>query len=143
MNLTIQRLIDSHAPLKFFPGVKKSEIARYEQEEGITIPTEYREWLMFSDGGEIFVPGTRLYGIGIGAEKTLVTVNAQEERYLFALDSSLLIVGTLNFGDLLCLDLSSGEVVQWDHEDDEEYLRWDSFFNYLDEEIKSYLGEDS
>ena len=143
MNATIQRLIYSQAPSKLLHGVTESEIAGYEKEEGITIPTEYREWLMFSDGGEIFVPGTRLYGVGTSVKTTLATMNTQKERNLFTMDSSLLIVGTLNFGDLLCLDLRSGEVVQWDHEDDEEYLRWGNFFNYLDEEITSYLGEDS
>lgn len=141
MNSTIQRLINIKAPMKLKPGADQNSIMRYEDSVNISLPKEYQEWLLFSNGGEIFVPGTLLFGVGDSETHSLVEQNRDAARELFALNDSLLIVGRFNFGDLLCLDLRSGEAVQWDHELDEEFLRWPSFYQYLDEEITAFVGE--
>jgi len=139
MNQTIQKLIDTNAPMRFKPGADAGAVEKYEQAAGITIPASYREWLDFSDGGEIFVPGTEFYGVNADERFSLYSENDPKAREVFSLDASMLIVGQLNFGDLVCLDVNSGEIIQWDHELDEEYLRWTDIFSFIEDEITDYV----
>lgn len=42
--------------MSFFDGVTEEQITRFEEENNVKLPTQYREWLTFSDGGECFCP---------------------------------------------------------------------------------------
>ena len=141
MNRTIQRLIDTGAPMQFKDGAGELSIGQYEKTTNISLPQDYREWLLFSNGSEIFVPGTVFYGVDSTAKNSLIEKNSQKERGLFAIGDSLLVIGRFNFGDLLCMDLNNGEIIQWDHETNEEFLRWNNFFDFIEEEITSFADE--
>ncbi|GFH42496.1 hypothetical protein Hs30E_10470 [Lactococcus hodotermopsidis] len=141
MNPTIKHLIDTKAEMHFHAGASEDSIRHYENEANVKIPSAFREWLLFSDGGEIFVPGTVLYGVDGNAKPSLFSGNSGQERGTFALGDSLLVIGRFNFGDFLCVDTNSGEVVQWNHEADEEFLRWSNFFAFIEEEIASFTSE--
>ena len=142
MNQVLQKLLDSGFPMDFQPAAAPRDIEAFERRMGVRLPAAYREWLTFSDGGEILVPGTQFYGIHGDGGDTLHARNAAAHRGRFSLPESLYIVGRTNFGDILCMDLAGGELVQWDHETDEEFMRWDSLFAYMDEGLRSY-SEDS
>ena len=50
--------------MHFFNGVTEEQILFFENKNGITLPIQYREWLKYSDGGELFLPaGVQFYGI--------------------------------------------------------------------------------
>lgn len=48
----------------FLEETTEDKISVFEEEKGITLPSKYKEWLLFSDGGELFLPaGVQFYGI--------------------------------------------------------------------------------
>ena len=49
--------------MDFNPPVSEDEIKNFERENGISLPASYKELLTHFDGGEIFVPGTLIFGI--------------------------------------------------------------------------------
>ena len=42
--------------MNFFDGIVEEKIQAFEKEKGVTLPLKYKEWLLFSDGGELFLP---------------------------------------------------------------------------------------
>jgi hypothetical protein len=57
----------------------------------------------------------------------------------------MVVIAQTNFGDWYLLEQKSGEVIQWDHETDEEFLRWKSFSKFLKDQIDEaleYLDEE-
>lgn len=50
--------------MAFIEAAKEEAITFFEKGNAITLPEKYKEWLLFSDGGELFLPaGIQLYGI--------------------------------------------------------------------------------
>ena len=46
----------------FLEETTEDKISVFEEEKGITLPSKYKEWLLFSDGGELFLPaGVQFY----------------------------------------------------------------------------------
>lgn len=142
MHPTLIRLKSLNAPMKFKKGADSISIQNYESKANIKLPSEYIDFLKFSNGGEIFVPGTRFFNINENDEFSLSNQNTKENRSIFSLNESLIVIGSLNFGDLICINLQTSEVIQWDHETDQEFLRWRNFFDFLDDEIDSYYKGD-
>lgn len=117
-------------------AVTENEISSFEKENKIEIPKDYTELLKHFDGGELFVPGTILYGIAHSAgNHTLSEINLK--RQIYRLPDTMLIIGKLNYGDILCIDLNNQNVVQWDHELNVEFCRWNSLEEWLEETIKN------
>ena len=59
--------------MDFIPPATAAEIGAFEVENKIHLPIQYRDWLMYSDGGELFLPaGIQLHGV---AHKPLIDVN--------------------------------------------------------------------
>jgi len=124
--------------MSFLPGVGAGEIADWEAENSVALPADYKEWLMFSDGGEIYIPGMQLYGV---SHKPLLSYyNQPDERE--DLPEELFVLGEFGFGDVLCFVKGESAIVQWDHELWEEYMRWESFKDFLSE-AEELFGEGS
>ena len=50
--------------MNFCKETTENKILELEKEHNIKLPAKYKEWLLFSDGGEFFLPaGIQLYGI--------------------------------------------------------------------------------
>lgn len=50
--------------MNFLDETTEEKILTFEKENYVTLPSKYKEWLLFSDGGELFLPaGVQLYGI--------------------------------------------------------------------------------
>ena len=81
-----------------------------------------------------------IYGINQSSKrKTLREANSKVSRGNYTIPSNYLVVAKLNFGDLICVNLNNPfNVIQWDHETDEQYCFWDSLFEWLEESIKEY-----
>ena len=108
---------------------------------GIKLPTPLIELLSLFDGGELFVPGTVVYGlIRHGKMKSLTEANSSHYRSLFTLPDTCVIFAELNYGDFICIDSKDNSVIQWDHEKDEQYQMWSSLEEWLAETIDAYRG---
>lgn len=84
--------------------------------------SELYNLLLISNGLEINVPGTVIY------EADRMTIEKEK-----------ITIGYLNFGDQLMV-LKTGELLQMNHETDEEYLRWNSICEFLEEELQNIGG---
>ena len=58
---------------------------------------------------------------------------------MFKIPNNYLIFAKVNYGDLLCINLNEEhEVIQWDHELDEEFCKWESLEEWLEDSINNY-----
>ena len=106
---------------------------------GAFIPKDYIELLKEFNGGELFVPGTVLYGLTRYKEYPSL-FDTKNTSTIFSIPEKYLIIGNLNFGDLICINTEPPyDVIQWDHETDEEFYKWHSIATFLSEQIEDYL----
>lgn len=138
--------------LKKFPDIMELnhpitdvEIKRFQNTNGIELPNSYIELLKKFDGGEIFIPGTIIYGINTDVDNyNLKKINGKSVRRNFNIPITLLIIGKTNDGDWLCINLNpKNEIIQWDHEQDEEFCRWENLEEWLTETIDEYVKYES
>lgn len=63
----LQQIVDKfkeQGKMAFLEAATLERIDIFEKENDITLPMKYKEWLLFSDGGEFFLPaGIQLYGV--------------------------------------------------------------------------------
>lgn len=106
---------------------------------GFFIPREYIEVLKSFNGGELFAPGTVLYGLTRN-KCSMNVLNDIEVINQFSIPSNYLIIGHLNFGDIICINTEPPyDVIQWDHETDEEFYKWPDISAFLNEQVEDYL----
>ena len=99
------------------------------------VPAPLLELYHLFNGGEILVPGTRIFGL-TGGEDDIIAINNSDIRAMFAIPESYLIFAKLNFGDYICINRETPfDVIQWDHENNEEYDSWDLLGNWLAEHL--------
>ena len=115
--------------MAFLPGAGEEQIRAFEEKHALKLPDGYKEWLRFSDGGELFLPaGIQLYGV---AHKPVIDVNEDDRP-----DDSYVVIGALATGDpILCA--KTGEWISiYNHEagrieSDETYPDFYSFLSDL------------
>jgi hypothetical protein len=74
----------------------------------------------------------------------LKKINGKSIRENFNIPATLLIIGKTNDGDWLCINLNpKNEIIQWDHEQDEEFCRWENLEEWLTETIDEYVKYES
>lgn len=79
--------------MNFLPETSEEKITLFEKEKNIRLPEKYKEWLLFSDGGEFFLPaGIQLYGI---EHKPLINIDNNDRS-----SDEYIVIGTLSSGDL-------------------------------------------
>ncbi len=126
--------LSEQGKMSFFDGITEEEINRFETENNVKLPAQYREWLMFSDGGECFLPaGVQFYGI---EHKPIINANSTDRP-----DKKYVVIGALSTGDpVLCerngekisiYDLEGGRI-----EEDEVY---EDFYSFL-KDLYDLLG---
>lgn len=116
--------------MKFNVGASIEEIKKFENDTKIILPKDYKDWLVFSDGGELFIPGINLYGVsnrpfirrGDGIEAP--------ENYI--------VIGRTIYGNALCFKDGEEKIIEWEHESFEEFLVWDNFILFLAESEEMY-----
>lgn len=82
--------------MSFLSETTEEKINEFEKEKSVKLPAKYKEWLMFSDGGELFLPaGVQLYGI---EHKPLIDVNDNSRP-----SEDYIVIGTFATGDpIIC-----------------------------------------
>lgn len=116
----------------YFPdGATAEQIAAFENEHSIKLPLQFKEWLLFTDGGECFLPaGVQLYGV---AHKPFIDIDDNDrpsEKYI--------VIGALASGDPILCQKSGEEISIYNLdtgriEDDETYINFFSFLSDLNE----------
>ena len=113
--LSVLKQLEEKCPMEFHEPLGNGEMDR-------VLPEELKTVYDITNGMEINVPGT---------------VILPYERVGF--QKGVYLVGYMNFGDPLYM-LSNGTLIQVDHETGEEFLRWDSLYSYLEEELQNLRG---
>lgn len=95
----LKRIVDKlqeQGEMRFLLETTNEKISEFEKENNVKLPTKYKEWLMFSDGGELYLPaGIQLYGI---EHKPIIDVNDNSRPC-----EDYIVIGTFATGDpILC-----------------------------------------
>lgn len=125
LNNIVERL-KSQGQMTFLDSATDQQIIDFEKSHGLKLPLKYKEWLLFSDGGECFLPaGVQFYGI---AHKP--TIDADDDNRP---NDSYIVIGALSSGDPILYKKNKEEIAIFNREagiieDDEIY---DDFFAFL------------
>lgn len=125
----IERLGD-RGIMYFLDGATEEQIEEFETSKEVELPKQYKDWLLVSDGGELYLPaGVQLYGV---AHKPLINPTDDDRP-----DETYVVIGALSTGDpILCeraterisiYNLHAGRI-----EDDESYPDLLSFLDDLE-----------
>ena len=128
LNLIISQL-KVQGKMSFVNGATQVQIDAFEKEHDIKLPSKLKEWLSFSDGGDLFLPaGLQLYGV---AHIPQININDDDSP-----NDNYIVIGALASGDpVLCqkegqqisiYNQSAGKI-----ENDEIYPDFFSFLNAL------------
>lgn len=95
----LKKIVDKfneQGKMNFLEETTKEKISEFEKEHNVKLPTKFKEWLLFSDGGEFFLPaGIQLYGI---EHKPLIDVNDNSRP-----SDDYIVIGAFASGDpILC-----------------------------------------
>ena len=114
--------------MNFLDETTEEKILVFEKENDVTFPSRYKEWLLFSDGGELFLPaGIQLYGV---EHKPLIDVNDNSRP-----NEDYVVIGALASGDPILFEKDSEKIAIYNQaagriENDEIY---DDFFAFLND----------
>ena len=132
--LSIVGELKNQGNMRFFDPATKEQIDSFEKNNEISLPEKYKEWLLFSDGGEFFLPGgVQIYGV---AHKPLLNINRDDRP-----NDSYIVIGALASGDPLLCEKEGEQISIYNHgagriEDDEIYP---DFFAFL-KDLYDLLG---
>lgn len=120
--------------MNFLVETTEDKISEFEKEHSIKLPAKFKEWLLFSDGGELFLPaGIQLYGI---EHKPVIDVNDNSRP-----SDDYIVIGALASGDPILYKKGSEKIAIYNQmagkiEDDEIY---DDFIAFL-KDLYDLLG---
>ena len=121
--------IKEQGKMNFLPETSEEKVTSFEKENSVKFPEKYKEWLLFSDGGELFLPaGIQLYGV---EHKPLINVNDNSRP-----SEDYVVIGALASGDPILFKKDSEKIAIYNQaagriEDDEIYDNFVAFLNDL------------
>lgn len=127
-------LIKDQGKMHFLEAATENQIAQFEKEKEIQLPSKYKEWLFYSDGGEFFLPsGVQMYGV---SHKPLIDIENDDRP-----DDKYIVIGALASGDPILCEKIGEKISIYNHEagrieDDEIY---DDFIAFL-KDLYDLLG---
>lgn len=128
----LQQIVDKfkeQGKMAFLEAATQERIDIFENENGITLPAKYKEWLLFSDGGEFFLPaGIQLYGV---EHKPVINVKNNDRP-----SDDYIVIGALASGDPILCEKNGEKIAIYNQEggrieDDEIYDDFIAFLNDL------------
>lgn len=128
----LQQMVDKfkeQGKMAFLEAATQEKIDIFEKENDITLPVKYKEWLLFSDGGEFFMPaGIQLYGV---EHKPVINVKNNDRP-----SDDYIVIGTLASGDPILCEKNGEKIAIYNQEggrieDDEIYDDFIAFLNDL------------
>ena len=117
--------LQSQGKMTFLPGVTLEKIEKFETEKKVKLPIKFKEWLQFSDGGDLYLPaGLQLHGV---EHKPIIDVDDNDrpgEEYV--------VIGALATGDPILCEKVGEKIAIYNHEasrieDDEVYTDFTAF----------------
>lgn len=126
--------INVQGKMRFLEGSTKEQISDFENENGIVLPVQYKEWLEYSDGGEFFLPaGVQLYGV---AHKPVIDVNDSDRP-----NEEYVVIGALASGDPILCKKEGEQIAIYNHEAGriEEDEIYQDFYAFLSD-LYEFLG---
>ena len=120
--------IKDQGKMRFLEAATEDQIDLFEKENDIKLPTQYKEWLQFSDGGELYLPaGVQLYGV---AHKPLIDKDDNDRP-----DDKYIVVGALASGEPVLFKKDEEKFYIYDHESQEldDDLTYDDFVALLND----------
>ena len=133
----IKKIVDQfneQGKMNFLEAATEEQITKFEEENKFQLPSKYKEWLMFSDGGEFFLPaGVQLYGV---AHKPLINIKDDDRP-----DDSYTVIGSFASGDPVLCQKDSEKIAVYDHEAGsiDEELIYEDFISFL-QDLYDLLG---
>ena len=119
-------LLRSQGQMSFVEPTTDVLIEAFESEHDRQLPSQVKQWLLISDGGDFFLPaGFQLRGV---AHLPLIDADDPDRP-----DDSYMVIGTLSSGDPVLCEKSSERISIYNHEagrieDDETFV---DFFTFL------------
>ena len=121
--------ITKQGKMHFLEGATAEQILTFEKKNSITLPTQYKEWLAYSDGGELFLPaGVQFYGV---AHNPIINVDDSDKP-----SEDYIVIGALSSGDPILCETKGEQIAIYNHEagrieDDEVYQNFLAFLSDL------------
>lgn len=118
--------LSKQGKMNFLDAASEDEIASFQKAQNITLPKQFKEWLLFCDGGECFLPaGVQFYGV---AHKPLIDATDNDRP-----SDDYVIIGALASGDPILCEKDTERISIFNHEagrieTDEIY---DDFYAFL------------
>ena len=120
--------IKEQGKMRFLEAATEEQIKQFEKENNIHFPEKFKEWLLFSDGGEFFLPaGAQLYGV---AHKPLVDLTDNDRPA-----DNYTVIGALASGEPILFKKDAENIYIYDHEKQEidKELVYDDFFALIND----------
>ena len=106
---TIVTQLKQKGKMIFLAGATENQIEEFEKKHNLKLPLKYREWLLFSDGGEFFLPaGLQMYGV---AHKPIIDVSEDDRP-----SDNYVVIGSLASGDPILCEKSGERISIYNHE---------------------------
>lgn len=126
--------LNEQGKMAFLEAATERQVNEFEEQNTVKFPSQYREWLLFSDGGECFLPaGVQLYGV---AHKPLIDINDTDKP-----GDAYVVIGALASGDPIVFERGKDNISIYNHEDGciEDDETYDNFQTFL-KDLYNLLG---
>ena len=130
----LEKLQKQEKKMNFLSGATEEQVSEFEKKYKIKLPLKYKEWLHYSDGGELFLPaGIQLLGV---AHKPLIDLNDDDRP-----NNDYIVIGTLAYGDPILCEKAGERISIYNHEAKriEEDETYPDFFAFLGD-LNGILG---
>ena len=127
----LEKIIDTisaQGEMSFLDAATEEHITAFEKEHNIKLPQKYREWLLFSDGGECFLPaGIQFYGV---SHNPIIDIDDDDRP-----DDSYIVIGALASGDPIVFKKTEERISIFNHEDNriEDDEIYEDFYAFLND----------
>lgn len=136
MNTKLYELIKANETEKSFtyPKVNEIDIAKAEEELGVTIPQSYRSFLIeFGMGG---LDGMDILGFGIN--KQAIFVEFTKDRRTYGMPQNVIAIENCDEW-VYCIHSETGAVMEWYRDSEKLYPAYDNFDEFLLNRINDSL----
>jgi len=122
----IIRSLEDADRMSLLNGASGEQIRCFERENGVSLPSRCKEWLRYSDGGDLFPPaGVQLYGVG---SKPTIDVNEEDRP-----SEDHIVIGVFSTDDPIVFERDGEQVSIYNHEvgtiENDEF--YEDFFAFL------------
>jgi hypothetical protein len=129
--------LNNSGKMSFVDAATEEQIELFENNNNTKLPQKYKDWLLVSDGGDLFLPaGVQLYGV---SHKPIIDVNEDDRP-----GENYVVIGAMASGDPVLFEKDSEQVAIYNHADgviDEEEL-YSDFVAFLNDLIDSFGSEE-